>query len=125
MNAKTENQPSKFDMVKWIAVAVLLAVGIVANSYFSSYSMAIRLVAWLLLVGIVILIAFQTHKGRRIWGFIQDAQVELRKVVWPTRQETVQTTLIVIVMVTVTALFLWLVDSGLLWLVGLVTGHRG
>lgn len=125
MNAKTENETSKFDSVKWIMVAILLVAGVIANSYFSDYAMALRLVGWLLLVAFAILIAFQTSKGRHIWGFIQDAQMELRKVTWPTRQETVQTTLVVIAMVAITALFLWGVDSLLLWIVGLITGQRG
>ena len=51
--------------------------------------------------------------------------VELRKVVWPTRQETIQTTLIVVAMVVVAALILWGLDKVFFWLVAWLTGQRG
>ncbi len=60
-------------------------------------------------------IAFQTSQGRKAWDFIQEARMELRKVVWPTRQEVIQTTLLIIAMVVITSLLLWAVDSFLLW----------
>ena len=52
-------------------------------------------------------IGLQTEPGRNLWNFLQDAQVEVRKVVWPTRQETTQTTLLVIAVVILAALILW------------------
>jgi preprotein translocase subunit SecE len=64
--------------------------------------------------GLAIAIAMQTEKGRQVWGFFQDAQTEVRKVVWPTRDETIQTTLIVIIMVVIVSLILW----GLDWALG-------
>ena len=70
-------------------------------------------------------IGFQTEKGRRIWSFFGEAQIEVRKVVWPTREETVQTTLVVILMVFVIALFLWLLDLFLGWSIGVIMGHGG
>lgn len=122
---KVENQPSKFDIVKWFVVAVLIAGGIFANSYFSTQPTALRLAGWLVLSCIAILIAFQTNIGKKVWAFAQEARSELRKVVWPTRQETIQTTLLVIAMVVITSLFLWAIDSFLLWIVSLLTGQRG
>ena len=74
-------------------------------------------------VGISVAIALQTVKGKEIWGYFRDAQIEVRKVVWPTRQETIQTTLIVIVMVILVAIILWLLDMFLGWSIGLIMGR--
>lgn len=125
MNSKIDNQPSKLDTLKWLVAAILVAAGIVANNYFSAQPAALRLAGWVVLSCVIVLIAFQTAVGQRIWAFAQDARMEMRKVVWPTRQETIQTTLLVIAMVSVTALLLWGVDSLLLWAVGYLTGQRG
>ena len=70
-------------------------------------------------------IAFTTDKGRAAWEFMRDSRTELRKVVWPTRKETTQTTLVVIGVVTLVAIFLWMVDGVLSWIVRLVLGHGG
>ena len=56
-----------------------------------------------------------SRQGQALWGFMQDARTETRKVVWPTRQETVRTTLLVFVVVTLVAVFLWLLDILLGW----------
>ena len=64
-----------------------------------------------------IFVALQTEKGQMFWGLLRDAKAEVRKVVWPTRQETVQTTMIVVVVVLVMSLILWLLDSLLGWTV--------
>lgn len=125
MNSKVENQPSKLDTLKWLVAGILTVAGIFGNNYFSAQPIALRLAGWLILGCVIVLIVFQTAIGRRIWAFAQDARMELRKVVWPTRQETIQTTLLVIAMVAVTALLLWAIDSFLLWLVGYLTGQRG
>jgi preprotein translocase subunit SecE len=64
----------------------------------------------------------QTTAGRKLWTFAADSRTEVRKVVWPSRQETVQTTFIVLVMVLIMGIILWLVDMGLLAIVRSVTG---
>jgi preprotein translocase subunit SecE len=71
------------------------------------------------------LILSQTEKGRWVIDFFRDSRQELRKVVWPTRQETVQTTMVVAVMVIVLSLVLWGVDGVLVWLIGWLTGQHG
>jgi preprotein translocase subunit SecE len=121
MNAKVEDSPSTGDFLKWITIAILLVGGVIANGYFASQPMVIRLIGWVALVALAIFIAFQTAQGRKAWEFFLDARTELRKVTWPTRQETIQTTTLVVVMVGVAALFLWGVDTLLLWLVSLFT----
>ena len=76
-------------------------------------------------VGVAVFISLQTVKGRRIADFFTAAHTEVRKVVWPSRQETLQTTLVIFIAVLLTALFLWGVDSLLFVLVRNLTGQGG
>ena len=102
-----------------------MIAGLWANYHYSEIDWALRLAGWIVLGCFIFAIASQTALGRQIWTFAKDARGELRKVFWPTRQETVQTTLIVVGMVILMALVLWGIDSVLLWLVGWLTGQRG
>jgi len=112
--AVTPTKP-KHDGLKWVLVALLLITGVAANYYFVEQALAIRLAGWLVLAVIVLLIAAQTSKGKVVVSFAKEARTELRKVVWPTRQETIQTTILVMVVVTLMGLILWGLDSILLW----------
>jgi len=67
----------------------------------------------------------QTAMGREMWQFIQTSRVELRKVVWPSRQDTTQTTLAVIVFVIILGVFFWGLDMGLWWVTKTLTGQGG
>lgn len=124
MNSKTETVDS-MDTVK-LVIALLIAVAAMAAFYiFPDQSLLIRVGGLLLGGGLAIAIGLQTSKGRNIWGFFHGAQIEVRKVVWPTRQETVQTTLIVILVVIVISIILWLLDMFLGWSIGSLMGQRG
>ena len=113
------------DTVK-LVIALLVAVAAMAAFYiYPEQSMLLRVGGLLLGGGIAIAIAFQTGKGRNIWGFFHGAQIEVRKVVWPTRQETVQTTLIVVLVVILISIILWLLDMFLGWTIGTLMGQRG
>jgi preprotein translocase subunit SecE len=68
-------------------------------------------------------LAYQTTSGKTMWGYIRGSQVELRKTTWPTRQESLQATLMIAVVVLIAALLLWGLDSALLWGVKSVTGR--
>ena len=72
--------------------------------------------------GAGIAIAMTSTQGQGLWHFIQGSRVEIRKVVWPTRQETTQTAIAVFVFTIVWALFFWALDSGLLWLTRQLVG---
>ncbi|MCB1875549.1 MAG: preprotein translocase subunit SecE [Chromatiales bacterium] len=123
MNAKVETQDSRLDTVKLgFAIAILLAA-IFGFYYYSEHSTLLRVLGLLAAAGVAVFVALQTEIGRRFWGFIQESRAEVRKVVWPTRQETVQTTLIVIVMVILVGILLWLLDMFLVWAVRLLTGQ--
>ncbi|SFB57772.1 preprotein translocase subunit SecE [Azotobacter beijerinckii] len=122
MNAKAEAKESRFDLVKWLVVVALVAVGVVGNQLYSSESILYRVVALLVLAFVAAFIALQTSKGQAFFVLVKEARAEIRKVVWPTRQETTQTTLIVVAVVLVMALLLWGLDSLLGWLVSMIVG---
>ena len=117
-------EASQFNGLKWTIVFFLVIGGIVANSYFSNVAWAVRLAIGIVLFVVSLVIASQTEKGRIAWSFMKGARIELHKVVWPTRHETVQTTLIVVAMVVFAALVLWGLDHIFFWLVGWLTGQR-
>jgi len=125
MNANTEEQvTSSFDTVKWGVVFLLLAGAVAGNYVYGEASVLIRAVAVVVAVAVAGLIALQTEKGSNALIFAKEARTEVRKVVWPTRQEAVQTTGIVLVVTLLMSLLLWGLDSVLFWLVGLVTGMQ-
>lgn len=109
------------DTPKWIAAAALLVVGLVGFYYFSQTPLLVRVIALLALAGGAVFFALQTEKGQAAWNFTQAAQLEIRKVVWPTKQETLQTTGIVVLMALVMAIMIWIIDSLLFSLVKFLT----
>ena len=127
MNYKLSIEPQKtsWDSLKWGVVVLLIAAGLWANYHFSQVEWSLRLAGWIVLSCILAFIMLQTAAGSKAWLFVKQARGELRKVAWPTRQETIQTTIIIVCMVIVTSLILWGIDSILLWIVELLTGQRG
>ncbi len=121
LNAGTETLAS-FDWLKWLVTAALLGLGIFGNWYYQDESLLLRVLGLLGIAVVAVGIALQTERGRAIWSLFKESRAEIRRVVWPTRQETLQTTVIVLVLVLVFALILWLLDSGLSWLVSAVIG---
>ena len=122
MNAKTEENAGTLDGLKWLVVVLLVAAGIGGNFYYAEYSLLYRVLGLLVISFIAAFVAVQTVKGAAFWQLAKEARTEIRKVVWPTRQETTQTTLIVVAFVFVMALILWGLDTLLGWLVSLVIG---
>ncbi|HEX8593303.1 MAG TPA: preprotein translocase subunit SecE [Pseudomonas sp.] len=122
MNPKAEAQDSRFDLVKWLVVVLLVVVGVVGNQYYSAQPILYRVLALLVIAAVAAYVALQTGKGKAFFVLAKEARAEIRKVVWPTRQETTQTTLIVVAVVLVMALLLWGLDSLLGWLVSLIVG---
>ncbi len=122
MTPKAEAQDSRFDLLKWLAVVALVVVGVVGNLYYSASPILYRVLALLALAAVAGFIALQTAKGKSFFTLVKEARTEIRKVVWPTRQETMQTTLIVVAVVLVMALLLWGLDSLLGWWISLIVG---
>ncbi|MES2998751.1 MAG: preprotein translocase subunit SecE [Pseudomonadota bacterium] len=121
-NTKLESKASKKDVFLWSVIVVGFILAISINYRFSHQPIAIRLIAWIIVAFILVCIFFYTTQGRRLWVFSQASRAELHKVVWPTRQETIRTTILVMAMVVLAGLFLWAVDSFLLWAVAFLTG---
>jgi preprotein translocase subunit SecE len=114
-----ETTASRFDSLKWAIVFILVAVAVVGNGYFADESLLYRVLGILVLAAIAGMVALQTAKGAAFWALVKGSRTEIRKVVWPTRQETVQTTMIVVGFVLLVAVILWGLDSLLGWLVSL------
>ena len=122
MESKADRSTSSFDAVKWLVVFVLIAAGVVGNQYFNAESLLYRVLALVALALVAAFVALQTERGRRFATLLKEARVEIRKVVWPTRPELIQTTAIAVVFVLVVALMLWGMDSLISWLVSGVIG---
>ncbi len=122
MNAKVENEGSGMDTAKLALSMLLLVTAIGGFYYLEGHSTLLRVLGLLVVAGVAVFVALQSVPGRRVWAFAADSRTEVRKVVWPSRQETIQTTLIVFVMVLLMGIVLWLVDMALMAAVRSVTG---
>lgn len=123
MNAKVEGRSSAADIAKLVVALVLVVAGAIAFNYYDQEMLLLRVLGILVVVGVAGLIMMTTAYGRVGWGFVRDSRTEVRKVVWPNRKETAQTTLVVIIMVIIVGILLWVMDSFLLWAVKLLTGQ--
>ena len=126
MVARAESeQGGKLDNLKFVIAIALLVAGIVQFYYFEEESHLYRVLGLLAFVAASLGVVYTTRLGRGLWMFARDARTEVRKVIWPTRQETMQTTLMVIVMVILVGVMLWLIDMVLRWAVLALTGQGG
>jgi len=105
MDAKVDSKPTVMDTVLLLLSVAILLGSIFAYYYFGNQSLLLRSLGVLAAFVVSVWIAMQSAQGRTLWGFIQGSRVELRKVVWPTREETVQTSLIVLVFTAIMARF--------------------
>lgn len=115
MNTKVEAKTFRLDSLKWLLVVLLVGTAVAGNSYYVEVPLLYRVLAIVALCLVAVVVAVQTAKGRAFWDLLREAQTEVRRVVWPSRQEAMQTTLIVVVFVLIMALILWALDSGLGW----------
>ncbi|WJG09841.1 preprotein translocase subunit SecE [Aliiglaciecola sp. LCG003] len=122
MSEKVENPSNSLDMLKWLVVVVLLGGVIAANTYYQEVSVLYRALGAVLLVVIAGFIASSTVKGSTFLTFAKESRMEVRKVVWPTRQETTTTTMIVLAATAVMSLLLWGLDGIIVKLVSFITG---
>ncbi len=123
MSTKSVEQGSGADTFKLLFALLMVVAGSVAFYIYDEYSLLMRVLALLVVAGVAVFIALQSERGRFAWSFVGSARTEVRKVIWPTRAETIQTTLIVIAMVILVGVILWIMDSFLLWVVKLLTGQ--
>jgi preprotein translocase subunit SecE len=120
MNAQAEQVTSVADVVKLVVSPLLVVLGVVAFYHFSDLLLIYRVLGLVVVVGASVAIAFTTDKGQSLWQFVLESKQEVRRVVWPTRDETVRTTLLVFAMVFIVGLILWLLDMFLFWAVQLL-----
>ena len=106
-----ESEINSKDKIAWGAAIGVAALGIFGFYYFSSFPLIYRVLGLVLVFVFDVIILFNTEKGRTLRSFMGDARQELRKVVWATKMETVQTTIIVFVGVIIISIFLWLLDK--------------
>ncbi|MDA3922377.1 MAG: preprotein translocase subunit SecE [Salinisphaera sp.] len=106
----------------WLAIAVLLA-SMASYYYFAAYTDLVRVLGLLAGVVLAVVIVSQSAVGKTTLSYIQGSRTEVRRMVWPTRRETVQTTLLVVVFVLILAAFIWALDIVLAYAVTLLTGR--
>lgn len=120
------NEKSKgFNTFLWLLAIVVIAISAVGNIYFADkFSSPIRIVGIVILLLIAFGILAITNQGTKARSFFKESRVELRKIVWPTRSETMQTTLIVIAVTVVVSLILWGLDSIIVSVINFLTNLR-
>ena len=122
MSTNAENKAGALDWLKWLVVAALLSGGVFANWYYQDEMLLIRVAGLLTAAAAAILVALQTERGKAIWALLKESRTEVRRVVWPSNQETTQTTMVVLLLVVIFALILWGLDSLLGWIVSSIIG---
>ena len=112
---------STLDTFKMASAVAILLSSVFGFYYFAELSVLIRVLAVIFSVILSLIIFFSTQRGIIFWDFLQGSRVEMRKVVWPTKQETIQTTLTVFMFVLVLGIFFWLLDFLLLYITTSIT----
>ncbi|AKZ66028.1 preprotein translocase subunit SecE [Candidatus Palibaumannia cicadellinicola] len=109
------------EIIKWFIVLLLFMIAIFSNYFFSVILRTILLFIITIIAGGVIMI---TEPGRLILAFLQDSRTEVRKVIWPSYQETLYTTLIVIVLTFIISIVIWIIDSLIINILTMITKLR-
>jgi preprotein translocase subunit SecE len=125
MTEQVQESPTAFDAAKLAAAVAILAGGIAAFYLLADLPIWLR---WIIVLATLVAAAFvglQSQQGKTFWAFVQSSRIELRKVVWPNRQETIQVTIVVFAMVIVLGLFFWGLDSLLGFLTRWLTARGG
>lgn len=122
-SSETQDRPALVDTALLAAACLVVLASIVAYYYFEGAALVLRVIGILAGFGIGAALLYQTRQGQVVWQFILGSRVEIRKVVWPTRQETLQTTLTVFVFLLILGFFFWSLDFVLLMITRAVTGQ--
>ncbi|UVK76722.1 MAG: Sec translocon subunit SecE [Sodalis sp. Fse] len=131
MSTHTEDQGSRRglsrrgqEIIKWLIVAILLLVAILGNYFYRAFSLPLRALSGVLIIAIAGGVALMTTKGKFIISLAHEARTEVRKVIWPTHQDTLHTTLIVTAVTAMMSLILWGLDSILVYVISFIIGLR-
>ena len=127
MSQKAENPSAakSLETLKVVVSATLLLLSLIGYYYYSDAHAVVRVLGLIGGIALSGMVFYRSDKGRSWFGYLSHAQKEVKQVIWPTRQETVQMTLIVFAVVIVMSIFLWLVDMFFLWAVQMLTGQGG
>lgn len=120
-----ESNISPWDTFKISLAVIILAAGIVGFYYFASQLVVFRALGLLVVGGISLGIFASSKLGRWVWRFLMDSRTEVRKIVWPSRKETTQVTLVVLAMTVIVGISLWLLDMFLGWAIKVMMGYGG
>jgi len=122
MSGNTSTTKSPLNALKWLIAIAVAAGAIVGNQMYAEFGLLYRILGVVALFAVAFGFAAITTQGKAFLTLLKEANIERRKVVWPTRQETVQTTMIVVAVVILVAIILWGLDSLLSWIVSSVIG---
>ena len=117
-----KNIESRSNNTYLIVSIIVLISGMILFYYFSDVRLFYRVLAMISVVILSGFIGYQSDFGKLVYSYISDSKVEIKKVTWPTKQETTQTTLGVIVVVIIVGILLWLFDMLLGWAIGTLYG---
>ena len=118
MKSSTE---SKRNIFFWVLIVLLLVVGCAVNSYLDNVSGALRFVGWIVLLCVLIFFFSRTYSGKKFFQFLRLSRMEIRKVVYPKRQEVVRNTALIIFLVLSISVIMWLADLFFIWAIGFFT----
>jgi preprotein translocase subunit SecE len=125
MTEQVQESPTAVDAAKLVAAVAILAGGIAGFYLLAELPIWLRWIIVLVTLVAAALVGLQSQQGKAFWAFVQSSRIELRKVVWPNRQETIQVTIVVFAMVIVLGLFFWGLDSLLGFLTRWLTARGG
>jgi len=125
MTEQVQQGATALDAAKLVAGVVILAAGIAGFYLPAEQPIWLRWIIVLAALAAGAFVSLQSYQGKEFWSFVQAARIELRKVVWPSREETWKTTAVVFFMVTLLGLFFWLIDTVLAKLTQWLTGQGG
>lgn len=123
MNVRAESSSSVLDTIKLVLAVAIIVAGIIGFYQFADKALAYRAMGVIASVMTALGIAATTAMGRLFFAFLVDSRVEVRKVIWPTRQETMQSTMVVVALVFLVGILLWTLDAFLYWGISQLTGQ--
>ena len=111
--ADSSDQNKTFDLIKWLVGLSIIGCSIAANSIYNEEPLLYRVLFILAAFIISMLLISTTVKGSSFVQLVKDARIEARKIVWPERQDTLRTTLFVLIVVSISSIILWVLDMAL------------
>ena len=126
-NAEVVSSGSPLDAVLWLVAIALLIGSALVNQHLPAYwapanDIWVRVGVILACIVVALGLLYATHQGKSFVRLLQDARIELRRVTWPTKQETITTSWQVLLVVIIASLVLWCFDYGLGWFIKLIIG---